>query len=64
MRILYLLFAVLVLLFQANQGYAQEFLADTLECKARGNFCILTACPPTFSVSGTCHGGFLKCCQK
>ncbi|KGL76094.1 Gallinacin-10 [Tinamus guttatus] len=64
MRILYLLFAVLFLLFQATPGYGDVTFADTVECKSQGNFCRLTSCPPTFSPSGSCHGGLLKCCKK
>ncbi|XP_025897145.1 gallinacin-10-like isoform X2 [Nothoprocta perdicaria] len=64
MRIFYMLFAVLFLLFQVAPGYADETFADTAECKSQGNFCRLTTCPPTFSVSGSCHGGLLKCCKK
>ncbi|NXI99145.1 GLL10 protein, partial [Psophia crepitans] len=64
MRILYLLFAVLFLLFQAAPGSADPIFADTAECRSQGNFCRAGACPPTFTVSGSCHGGLLKCCSK
>ncbi|XP_025912686.1 gallinacin-10-like [Apteryx rowi] len=64
MRILYLLFAVLFLLFQATPGYADLAFADTAECRSQGNFCRAGSCPPTFSASGSCHGGLLKCCSK
>uniref|UniRef100_A0A452J6R7 Beta-defensin-like domain-containing protein n=1 Tax=Gopherus agassizii TaxID=38772 RepID=A0A452J6R7_9SAUR len=63
MRILYLLFAVLVFLFQGTPGVADlgPPLADTMACKARGDFCRPVSCPLVFSVSGTCHGGLLQC---
>ncbi|KFV71564.1 Gallinacin-10 [Struthio camelus australis] len=64
MRILYLLFAVLFLLFQAAPGNADLTFADTAECKSQGNFCRAGPCPPTFTISGSCHGGLLKCCSK
>ncbi|NXJ68332.1 GLL10 protein, partial [Rostratula benghalensis] len=64
MRILYLLFAVVFLLFQAAPGSADALFADTTECRSQGNFCRAGPCPPTFSVSGSCHGGLLKCCSK
>ncbi|XP_053878773.1 gallinacin-10-like [Malaclemys terrapin pileata] len=66
MRIFYLLFAVLVFLFQATPGVADVGPppADTLACKAQGGFCRLLNCPPVFSVSGTCHGGQLQCCTR
>uniref|UniRef100_A0A8C3KHC7 Beta-defensin-like domain-containing protein n=1 Tax=Calidris pygmaea TaxID=425635 RepID=A0A8C3KHC7_9CHAR len=34
------------------------------DCRSQGNFCRAGTCPPTFAVSGTCHGGLLKCCSK
>uniref|UniRef100_A0A8C0IU27 Beta-defensin-like domain-containing protein n=1 Tax=Chelonoidis abingdonii TaxID=106734 RepID=A0A8C0IU27_CHEAB len=63
MRILYLLFAVLVFLFQGTPGVADEgpSPADTLACRIQGGFCRLWSCPPVFSVSGTCYGGLLQC---
>ncbi|NWR78098.1 GLL10 protein, partial [Centropus unirufus] len=64
MRILYLLFAIVFLLFQAAPGSADPLFADTIACKSRGNFCHGGACPPTFTVSGSCQGGMLKCCIK
>ncbi|NXQ91665.1 GLL10 protein, partial [Nyctibius grandis] len=65
MRILYLLFAVVFLLFQAAPGSADPGLfADTTQCRSEGNFCRVGPCPPTFAVSGSCHGGLLKCCSK
>ncbi|NXK44831.1 GLL10 protein, partial [Chauna torquata] len=64
MRILYLLFAVLFLLFQASPGSADAPFEDTAACRSQGNFCRLGACPPTFAISGSCHGGLLKCCSK
>ncbi|XP_033001372.1 gallinacin-10-like [Lacerta agilis] len=39
-------------------------LGDTIACRAKGqSYCIYGSCPPTFSVSGNCHGG-LTCCTK
>ncbi|KAM6279889.1 gallinacin-10-like isoform 1-T1 [Porphyrio hochstetteri] len=64
MRILYLLFAVVLLLFQAAPGSADLTFADTAECRSQGNFCRAGACPPTFAATGSCHGGLLKCCSK
>ncbi|NXU81530.1 GLL10 protein, partial [Oreotrochilus melanogaster] len=65
MRILYLLFAVVFLLFQAAPGSADPFpFPDTAECRSQGNFCRAGSCPPTFIASGPCHGGLLKCCSK
>ncbi|NWH71578.1 GLL10 protein, partial [Piaya cayana] len=64
MRILYLLFAVVLLLFQAAPGSADPIFPDTAECRAQGNFCRGGTCPPTFAASGSCHGGMLKCCSK
>ncbi|NXC19005.1 GLL10 protein, partial [Corythaeola cristata] len=65
MRILYLLFAVVFLLFQAAPGSADPLFADTAECKrVLGNFCHPVTCPPTFEISGSCQGGMLKCCSK
>ncbi|KAM9273715.1 gallinacin-10-like [Cariama cristata] len=64
MRILYLLFAVLFLLFQAAPGSADPIFPDTVECRSQGNFCRAGPCPPTFAASGSCHGGLLKCCSK
>ncbi|XP_047935366.1 gallinacin-10 [Anser cygnoides] len=64
MRILYLLFAVLFLLFQAAPGSADAPFADTAACRSQGNFCRAGACPPTFAASGSCQGGLLKCCSK
>ncbi|NXP81276.1 GLL10 protein, partial [Ramphastos sulfuratus] len=64
MRILYLLFAIVLLLFQAAPGSADPLFVDTAECRTQGNFCRAGQCPPTFAVSGSCHGGLLKCCSK
>ncbi|NXC42161.1 GLL10 protein, partial [Penelope pileata] len=64
MRILYLFFAVLLFLFQAAPGSADPIFPDTAGCKSQGNFCRALECPPTFAVSGSCHGGLLKCCAK
>ncbi|NWU73017.1 GLL10 protein, partial [Pterocles burchelli] len=64
MRILYLLFAIVFLLFQAAPGSAEPIFADTAECRAQGSFCRAGPCPPTFAASGTCHGGLLRCCSK
>ncbi|XP_074676365.1 gallinacin-10-like [Strix aluco] len=64
MRILYLLFAVVFLLFQATPGSADLIYPDTGECRSQGNFCRVGTCPPTFTASGSCHGGMLKCCSK
>ncbi|XP_074717445.1 gallinacin-10-like [Strix uralensis] len=64
MRILYLLFAVVFLLFQATPGSADPIFPDTAECRSQGNFCRAGTCPPTFTASGSCHGGLLKCCSK
>ncbi|NXY89545.1 GLL10 protein, partial [Alcedo cyanopectus] len=64
MRILYLLFAVVLLLFQVAPGSADPIFPDTAECRSQGNFCRAGACPPTFTVSGSCHAGMLKCCTK
>ncbi|NXX44292.1 GLL10 protein, partial [Tricholaema leucomelas] len=64
MRILYLLFAIVLLLFQVAPGSAEPLFADTAECKSQGNFCRVATCPPTFAISGSCHGGLLKCCSK
>uniref|UniRef100_A0A8C4Y100 Beta-defensin-like domain-containing protein n=1 Tax=Gopherus evgoodei TaxID=1825980 RepID=A0A8C4Y100_9SAUR len=63
MRILYLLFAVLVFLFQGVADLGPP-LADTMACRDQGGFCQLMSCPQVFSVSGTCHGGLLKCCTR
>ncbi|KFO81541.1 gallinacin-10-like [Cuculus canorus] len=64
MRILYLLFAIVFLLFQAAPGSADPLFPDTVECRSQGNFCRVGSCPPTFTVSGSCHSGLLKCCSK
>ncbi|NXJ83121.1 GLL10 protein, partial [Trogon melanurus] len=64
MKFLYLLFALVFLLFQAAPGSADPLHADTAACKSVGNFCRLGACPPTFSASGTCHSGMMNCCSK
>uniref|UniRef100_A0A8D0HME8 Beta-defensin-like domain-containing protein n=1 Tax=Sphenodon punctatus TaxID=8508 RepID=A0A8D0HME8_SPHPU len=68
MRILYVLFAVVLFLFQAapDERYsAVGAAADTLACKATpGNFCRSGPCPPTFVASGSCHGGIMACCAK
>ncbi|XP_064002903.1 gallinacin-10-like [Pogoniulus pusillus] len=64
MRVLYLLFAIVLLLFQAAPGSAEPLFADTAECKSQGNFCRAISCPPTFAISGSCQGGMLKCCSK
>ncbi|XP_027553641.1 gallinacin-10-like [Neopelma chrysocephalum] len=66
MKILYLLFAVFLLIFQATSGSADPLFADTAECKSqgKGNFCLAGACPPTFTASGTCQNGMLNCCSK
>ncbi|KFO94926.1 Gallinacin-10, partial [Calypte anna] len=46
-------------------GSADPFpFADTAECRSQGNFCRVGSCPPSFTVSGPCHGGLLKCCSK
>ncbi|NXP62684.1 GLL10 protein, partial [Chloropsis cyanopogon] len=64
MKILYLLFAVFLLLFQATSGSADPLYADTVECRTRGKFCRVGACPLTFTVTGTCQGGTMNCCSK
>ncbi|XP_030801653.1 gallinacin-10-like [Geospiza fortis] len=65
MKILYLLFAVFLLLFQATSGSADPLFADTVECRnAQGKFCRAGPCPPTFTATGTCHGGTLNCCSR
>uniref|UniRef100_A0A8C9FVG9 Beta-defensin-like domain-containing protein n=1 Tax=Pavo cristatus TaxID=9049 RepID=A0A8C9FVG9_PAVCR len=64
MKILYLLFAVLLFLFQAASGSADPLFPDTVACRNQGNFCRAGACPPTFAISGQCHGGLLNCCAK
>ncbi|NXF63071.1 GLL10 protein, partial [Ciccaba nigrolineata] len=64
MRILYLLFTVVFLLFQSAPGSADPIFPDTAECRSQGNFCRVGTCPPTFTASGSCHGGLLKCCSK
>ncbi|NWT26703.1 GLL10 protein, partial [Cardinalis cardinalis] len=65
MKILYLLFAVFLLLFQATSGSADPLFADTAECRsAQGKFCRVGPCPPTFTATGTCHGGMMNCCSK
>ncbi|NWH60282.1 GLL10 protein, partial [Geococcyx californianus] len=64
MKILYLLFAIVFLLFQAAPGSADPLFADTVACRSQRNFCMNGPCPPTFSVSGSCHGGLLNCCSK
>uniref|UniRef100_A0A8C3U6U5 Uncharacterized protein n=1 Tax=Catharus ustulatus TaxID=91951 RepID=A0A8C3U6U5_CATUS len=53
MKILYLLFAVFLLLFQATSGSADPLFADTVECRSQGKFCRAGACPPTFAATGT-----------
>ncbi|XP_053104304.1 gallinacin-10-like [Hemicordylus capensis] len=65
MRILFFFFAIAVLLFQVSPGYAQPpaDLASTMACRAKNGFCQVSACPPTFEVSGSCHGG-MNCCTK
>ncbi|XP_027520860.1 gallinacin-10-like [Corapipo altera] len=64
MKILYLLFAVFLLIFQATSGSADPLFPDTAECRGRGKFCHAGQCPPTFTASGTCHNGVLNCCSK
>ncbi|NWH94107.1 GLL10 protein, partial [Aegithalos caudatus] len=64
MKILYLLFAVFLFLFQATSGSADPLFTDTVECRSQGNFCRAGTCPPTFAATGSCHGGLLKCCSK
>ncbi|KAM6324083.1 gallinacin-10-like [Aegotheles albertisi] len=64
MRFLYLLFAIVLLFFQAAPGSADPLFTDTAECRSQGNFCRAGTCPPTFAASGSCHGGLLKCCSK
>ncbi|NWW73256.1 GLL10 protein, partial [Climacteris rufus] len=64
MKILYLLFAVFLFLFQATSGSADPIFADTAECRGQGKFCRAGVCPPTFAVTGTCQGGTLNCCSK
>ncbi|NXI39305.1 GLL10 protein, partial [Galbula dea] len=64
MRILYLLFAIFFLLFQAAPGSADPLFADTAECKSRRGFCLVGPCPPTFSITGSCQGNLMKCCTK
>ncbi|NXP92414.1 GLL10 protein, partial [Passerina amoena] len=65
MKILYLLFAVFLILFQATSGSADPLFADTAECRSTpGKFCRVGACPPTFAATGTCHGGMMNCCSK
>ncbi|NXM40996.1 GLL10 protein, partial [Gymnorhina tibicen] len=64
MKILYLLFAVFLLIFQATSGSADPLFADTAECRSQGKFCRAGACPPTFAATGTCHGGLMNCCSK
>ncbi|NXH91158.1 GLL10 protein, partial [Edolisoma coerulescens] len=64
MKILYLLFAVFLLLFQATSGSADPLFADTVECRRQGKFCRMGVCPPTFAATGTCQGGLMNCCSK
>ncbi|NXT61707.1 GLL10 protein, partial [Chaetops frenatus] len=63
MKILYLLFAVFLLLFQATSG-SVEPPPDTMACRGKGKFCHGGPCPTTFAVTGTCQGGLLNCCSK
>ncbi|NXY48318.1 GLL10 protein, partial [Ceuthmochares aereus] len=64
MKILYLLFAIVFLLFQAAPGSADPVSPDTIACRSQGNFCRSVSCPPAHTVSGTCQSGTLKCCSK
>ncbi|NXK66376.1 GLL10 protein, partial [Sylvietta virens] len=64
MKILYLLFAVFLLLFQATSGSADPLFADTAACRGPGKFCHAGPCPNTFAATGTCQGGTLNCCSK
>ncbi|NXG11871.1 GLL10 protein, partial [Sakesphorus luctuosus] len=64
MKLLYLLFAVFLLIFKATSGSADSIFPDTVECKTQGKFCHAGPCPPPFSVSGTCHRGMLNCCSR
>ncbi|NXD24277.1 GLL10 protein, partial [Spelaeornis formosus] len=64
MKILYLLFAVFLLLFQATSGSADPLFPDTIACRGPGKFCRVGGCPPTFVVTGTCQGGTINCCSK
>ncbi|NWT04852.1 GLL10 protein, partial [Mionectes macconnelli] len=64
MKILYLLFAVFLLIFQATSGSADPLFPDTAECRSQGKFCRAGPCPPTFDATGTCHNGLMNCCSK
>ncbi|NXX28354.1 GLL10 protein, partial [Nicator chloris] len=64
MKILYLLFAVFLLLFQATSGSADPIHLDTLQCRGPGKFCLDKDCPPPFAATSTCQGGTLNCCTK
>ncbi|KAL8185074.1 UNVERIFIED_CONTAM: hypothetical protein K2H54_036484 [Gekko kuhli] len=65
MRILFLLFAILLFVFQAiPAGYAYPY-ADTLECRRSGGFCKRYGCPrETVPTGGTCQDGYLTCCKS
>ncbi|XP_032299685.1 gallinacin-10-like [Coturnix japonica] len=64
MKILFLLFSIFLFLFQAAPGSAESLFPDTAACRSQGNFCRVGVCPPTFTISGSCHGGLLHCCAK
>ncbi|KFP71525.1 hypothetical protein N310_00048, partial [Acanthisitta chloris] len=49
MRILYMLFAVFLFLFQVTSVSADPPAADTLACRGKGKFCHFGDCPATFT---------------
>ncbi|XP_054845626.1 gallinacin-9-like [Eublepharis macularius] len=64
MKILFLLSAILVFLFQMVPGNAYPS-SDTMECRMNRGFCKYLSCPgisqPT---GGTCRNGDLICCKN
>ncbi|XP_064002767.1 gallinacin-1-like [Pogoniulus pusillus] len=58
MKMLYLLFPFLILLFQGAAG-----TGGSLGCSQRGGQCFFRRCPPNTIPSGRCSI-FRKCCRR
>lgn len=64
MRILFLLFAIFLLVLQTVPGNADP-APDTMECKLSRGFCKYASCPgTTVPTGGTCQWGTLVCCKS
>ncbi|KAG6934135.1 Gallinacin-10-like [Chelydra serpentina] len=62
MRILCLLFAVLVFLFQGAPGNAD--FPDNINCRSNFGFCHSGDCPISTMLIGTCINGKINCCKR